>query len=69
MGPLLFWGLFLLQNNDFKQKRRILTMTNKNDNRESKNKYPNNKNQDTEFNKDINIRSEITKKDLQNKSK
>ncbi|AGK53779.1 hypothetical protein B1NLA3E_10105 [Bacillus sp. 1NLA3E] len=69
MGPQLFWGLFLLQNNEFKQKRRILTMTNKNDNRESKNKYPNNKNQDTEFNKDIHIRSEITKKDLQNKSK
>ncbi len=38
-------------------------MTNKNDNRERQNKYPNNK-QDTEFSKDINIRSEITKKDL-----
>ncbi|MEK5393452.1 MULTISPECIES: hypothetical protein [Heyndrickxia] len=37
-------------------------MTNKNDNRERKNKYPNNK-QNTEFSKDINIRSEITKKD------
>lgn len=44
-------------------------MTNKNDNRESRNKYPNSKNQDTEFNKEINIRSEITKKDLQKKNK
>lgn len=40
-------------------------MTNSNDNRESKNKYPNNKKQDTEFSKETNIRSEITKKDLQ----
>ncbi|WP_257148540.1 hypothetical protein [Bacillus sp. AFS073361] len=40
-------------------------MTNKNDNRERKNKYPNNKNQDTEFSKEKDIRSEITKKDLQ----
>ncbi|MEK3806185.1 hypothetical protein MHB63_06275 [Bacillus sp. FSL H8-0547] len=39
-------------------------MTNKNDNRESKNKYPNNKKQDAEFSKEINIRSEQTKKDL-----
>nr|WP_263326179.1 hypothetical protein [Neobacillus sp. Marseille-Q6967] len=40
-------------------------MTNKNDNRERKNKYPNNKKQDTEFSKATDIRSEITKKDLQ----
>lgn len=40
-------------------------MTNKNDNRERRNKYPNNKTQDTEFNKESDIRSEITKKDLQ----
>lgn len=39
-------------------------MTNRNDNRERKNKYPNNKNQETEFSKDLTIRSEITKKDL-----
>jgi hypothetical protein len=38
-------------------------MTNKNDNRERRNKYPNNKNSDAEFSKDVNIRSEITKKD------
>jgi hypothetical protein len=41
-----------------------LNLTNRNDNRESKNKYPNNKKQDTEFSKEINIRSEETKKDL-----
>ncbi|KAF0824919.1 hypothetical protein ACOSZF_12570 [Cytobacillus firmus] len=40
-------------------------MTNKNDNRERKNKYPNNKKQDPEFSREANIRSEITKKDLQ----
>ena len=40
-------------------------MTNRNDNRERQNKYPNNKNKDTEFSKDINIRSEQIKKDLQ----
>jgi hypothetical protein len=40
-------------------------MTNKNDNRERKNKYPNNKKQDNEFSKDTDIRSEITKKDMQ----
>lgn len=40
-------------------------MTNKNDNRERQNKYPNSKQSDTEFAKDVNIRSEITKKDLQ----
>jgi hypothetical protein len=40
-------------------------MTNKNDNRERQNKYPNNKKQDTEFSKEVNIRSEITKRDLQ----
>ncbi|MDF2039394.1 hypothetical protein P2R12_20890 [Cytobacillus oceanisediminis] len=39
-------------------------MTNKNDNRERKNKYPNNKKQDTEFSREGDIRSEITKKDL-----
>ncbi|MGG0718409.1 hypothetical protein ABE096_12570 [Robertmurraya massiliosenegalensis] len=38
-------------------------MTNRNDNRERKNKYPNKKN-DTEFSKEINIRSEKTKKNL-----
>lgn len=40
-------------------------MTNKNDNLERKNKYPNNKKQDTEFSKDVDIRSEITKRDMQ----
>ncbi|CAM3487638.1 hypothetical protein GCM10009865_31920 [Aeromicrobium ponti] len=40
-------------------------MTNKNDNRERKNKYPNNKKQDTEFSKNVDIRSEITKRDMQ----
>lgn len=35
-------------------------MTNRNDNRERKNKYPNNKNQD----KGVNIRSEMTQKDM-----
>jgi hypothetical protein len=40
-------------------------MTNRNDNRERKNKYPNNKKQDTEFSQAISIRSEKTKKDLQ----
>jgi hypothetical protein len=39
-------------------------MTNRNDNRERKNKYPNNKNQDAEFSKETSIRSEITKKDM-----
>jgi len=39
-------------------------MTNKNDNRERKNKYPNNKKRDTEFSKETDIRSEITKNDL-----
>ncbi|MDP4084633.1 MAG: hypothetical protein Q8934_08450 [Bacillota bacterium] len=39
-------------------------MTNRNDNRERKNKYPNNKKQESEFAKETNIRSEITKKDL-----
>lgn len=42
-------------------------MTNKNDNRERMNKYPNTKRQDTEFNKDTDIRSNITKRDLKNK--
>ncbi|MGE8203291.1 hypothetical protein ACQKP0_01820 [Heyndrickxia sp. NPDC080065] len=39
-------------------------MTNKNDNRQRKNKYPNNKQRDTEFSKDVNIRSEMTKKEM-----
>ncbi|HYK72331.1 MAG TPA: hypothetical protein VEV44_04220 [Pseudoneobacillus sp.] len=39
-------------------------MTNKNDNRERKNKYPNNKKEEN-MTKDINIRSEITQKDMQ----
>ncbi|WP_282434282.1 hypothetical protein [Bacillus sp. DNRA2] len=42
-------------------------MTNKNNNRERMNKYPNTKRQDTEFNKDTDIRSAITKQDLKNK--
>lgn len=42
-----------------------ILMTNRNDNRERMNKYPNNKKQDTEFSKETSIRSEITKKDLQ----
>jgi hypothetical protein len=41
-----------------------MEMTNKNDNRERKNKYPNNKKQETEFSKEKDIRSEITRKDL-----
>ena len=43
-------------------------MTNKNNNRERRNKYPHNKTQDTEFNKETDIRSEITKKDLKAKN-
>jgi hypothetical protein len=39
-------------------------MTNKNDNRERKNKYPNNKKNQVEFSKETSIRSEITKRDL-----
>ncbi len=39
-------------------------MTNKNDNRERKNKYPNNKKHQAEFAKETSIRSEITKRDL-----
>lgn len=39
-------------------------MTNKNDNRERKNKYPNNLKKDAEVSKEINIRSDITKNDL-----
>ncbi|WP_275898304.1 hypothetical protein [Peribacillus alkalitolerans] len=42
-------------------------MTNRNNNRERENKYPNNQNNDTEFSKDVNIRSEITKNDLKKK--
>jgi len=42
-------------------------MTNKNDNRERQNKYPNNLKQDTEFNKETDIRSEITQKDMKRK--
>lgn len=52
--------LIIEQNNGSLLERRIM-MTNKNDNRERMNKYPNNK---TEFAKDVNIRSEITKKDM-----
>lgn len=40
-------------------------MTNKNDNRERRSKYPNNIKHNTEFDSETNIRSEITKKDLQ----
>lgn len=39
-------------------------MTNKNDNRERQNKYPNNKKNDAEFGKEVNIRSDKTKNDL-----
>ncbi|WP_255266677.1 hypothetical protein [Bacillus cereus] len=38
-------------------------MTNRNDNRKRKDQHLNNL-KDTEFSKDVNIRSEITKKDL-----
>lgn len=41
-------------------------MTNKNDNRERLNKYPNNLKSNVEFSKETSIRSEITKKDLKN---
>ncbi|MGF2616064.1 hypothetical protein ACQUWN_10725 [Rossellomorea aquimaris] len=44
-------------------------MTNKNDNRERKNKYPRNKEFNEEFAKDATIRSEITQKDIENKLK
>ncbi|WP_257985798.1 hypothetical protein [Bacillus sp. M6-12] len=44
-------------------------MTNRNDNRERVNKYPNNLKNGTEFAQDINIRSEITKRDLQKRNK
>lgn len=40
-------------------------MTNRNDNRERKNKYPNNKQGNAS--KDVNIRSEMTKDDMRNK--
>lgn len=39
-------------------------MTNRNDNRERRNKYPNNKNQ-ANNSKNVNLRSEITQKDMQ----
>lgn len=39
-----------------------MAMTNRNDNRERKNKYPNNK--ERNISKDVNIRSDMTKKDL-----
>ncbi len=39
-------------------------MTNKNDNRERQNKYPNNLKNDAEFSKETNIRSEGIKKDF-----
>jgi hypothetical protein len=44
-------------------------MTNKNNNRASKNNNQNNATSDVEYSNDINIRSEITKKDLKNKQK
>lgn len=44
-----------------------ISMTNQNDNREQKGKYANNAKNDTEFSKDVNIRSEITKRDLKKK--
>ncbi len=56
-----FWAL----SSCFEGRSRF--MTNKNDNRERRNKYPRNKTQDTEFNKETDIRSEITKKDLKSK--
>ncbi|MEH7106685.1 hypothetical protein [Bacillus sp. JJ1764] len=42
-------------------------MTNRNDNRERKNKYPNNLKKETELSKEVNIRSEETQKDLRKK--
>jgi hypothetical protein len=45
-----------------KNKGSGIAMTNRNDNRERKNKYPNNK--ERNISKDVNIRSEMTKKDL-----
>ncbi len=39
-------------------------MTNRNDNRKRKDQQLNNLKNDTEFSKDVNIRSEVTKKDL-----
>ncbi len=60
----LFWTKYI-GNDHF----RRVNMTNRNDNRERINKYPNNKKQDTEFGIDINFRSEIAKRNLQNKPK
>ncbi|MGM0844902.1 MAG: hypothetical protein ACQEUT_07990 [Bacillota bacterium] len=47
----------------------MTNMTNKNDNRERKNKYPRNKEFNEEFAKDATIRSEITQQDIKNKLK
>ncbi|MGD7023899.1 hypothetical protein ACQCVK_14955 [Rossellomorea vietnamensis] len=44
-------------------------MTNKNDNRERKNKYPRNKAFNEDFAKDAAIRSDITQQDIENKLK
>lgn len=38
-------------------------MTNKNDNRERKNKYPNNRKVDTEFSKELNVNKQKAKKE------
>ena len=53
----------LVQNNLYLIERRLI-MTNKNDNRERKNKYPNNVKNDVEFSKESSIRSEIPKKNV-----
>jgi hypothetical protein len=42
-------------------------MTNRNDNRERRGKYP--KKNDAEFDNELTIRSEVTKKDLRKKKK
>ncbi len=55
---------FLLVQNTLYLIERRLIMTNKNDNRERKNKYPNNVKNDVEFSKESNIRSEIPKKNV-----
>ena len=53
----------VVQNNLYLIERRLI-MTNKNDNRERKNKYPNNVKNDVEFSKETSIRSEIPKKNV-----
>jgi hypothetical protein len=50
--------------NNFVRTKGGSQMTNRNDNRERMNKYPKNKKNGTEFAQDINIRSEMTKKDM-----